>query len=64
MKTIKDALINLLKVKSIITVLLTLAYIYITVKQILTDEFQLIYTMVMGFYFGTQSQKNSEEKNK
>lgn len=62
MKTIKDALINLLKVKSIVTVLLTLAYIYITVRQILTDEFQLIYTMVMGFYFGTQSQKNTENK--
>lgn len=64
MKTIKDALINLLKVKSIITILLTLAYIYITVKQILTDEFQLIYTMVMGFYFGTQSQKNAEGKDR
>lgn len=64
MKTIKDALINLLKVKSIVTILLTLAYIYITIKQILTSEFQTIYTMVMGFYFGTQYQKSAEEKDK
>ena len=62
MKTIKDALINLLKVKSIVTILLTLAYIYITIEQILTREFQTIYTMLMGFYFGTQYQKGIENK--
>ena len=62
MKTVKDALVNLLKVKSIVTILLTLAYIYITIEQILTSEFQTIYTMVMGFYFGTQYQKGIENK--
>lgn len=62
MKTIKDALVNLLKVKSIVTILLTLAYIYITIEQILASEFQTIYTMVMGFYFGTQYQKGIENK--
>ena len=62
MKTVKDALVNLLKVKSIVTILLTLAYIYITIEQILTSEFQTIYTMVMGIYFGTQYQKGTENK--
>ena len=62
MKTVKDALVNLLKVKSIVTILLTLAYIYITIEQILTSEFQTIYTMVMGCYFGTQYQKGIENK--
>ena len=62
MKTVKDALVNLLKVKSIVTILLTLAYIYITIGQILTGEFQTIQTMVMGFYFGTQYQKGIENK--
>lgn len=61
MKTYKDALINLLKVKSLVTLLLTMAFIYQIVCGAITEEFMLIYTTVIAFYFGTQYEKKEQE---
>lgn len=61
MKTYKDALINLMKVKSVITILLTLVFIYQIVTETITQEFMMIYTTVIAFYFGTQYEKKEQE---
>lgn len=64
----KEFWANLLTVKSIITILTTLifcvllvAYIFIPTLAI-PQEFMMIYTTIIAFYFGTQSNKKSEPK--
>jgi hypothetical protein len=45
-------------VKTIVTFTLTAAFTYLSVtKEIKPDIFMAIYTMVIGFYFGTQHEK-------
>ena len=54
----KEALIKLLKVKSLVTILLTLVVCYLAVTG--QVEIKDIYLIIIGFYFGTQSSKGSE----
>ncbi len=48
---------NLLTVKSIVTILLTLVFVYLSVAKKVEQEFMSIYTMIVGFYFGTQTMR-------
>lgn len=52
-----EQLTKLLKVKSLITIFLTLTFCYLTVIGKLSTEFLTIYTTVIAFYFGTQKIK-------
>ena len=63
MKTIQEAVINLLKIKSIVTVLTTLVFCYQAITNTISQEFLMVYTVIIAFYFGTQYKKN-EENNK
>lgn len=55
----KERLDKLLTVKSIVTFFLTIVFCILSVKGVITGpEFLTVFTMVMGFYFGTQSAKN------
>lgn len=57
-KDLKDAVVNLLKVKSIVTIILTLVFAYLSIIQVITGEqFLTIFSVVIAFYFGTQYQK-------
>ena len=52
-------IVKLIDVKSIITFALTAAFIYLAVKgEVKPEVFMTIYTVVVGFYFGTQHDKN------
>lgn len=56
----KQKLMNLLTVKSIVTFALTAAFVYLSVTgEIKPDIFMTIYTVVVGFYFGTQHEKGN-----
>lgn len=44
-------------IKSFMTVVMTIAYIYLTIVGNMTQEFQTIYLMIVAFYFGTQAEK-------
>ena len=48
---------SLLSVKSIVTLVLTGVFAYLAVKKMISQEFMMVYTVVIAFYFGTQSQK-------
>ncbi|MDD3139752.1 MAG: hypothetical protein PHX08_12365 [Lachnospiraceae bacterium] len=51
---------NLLTVKSVVTVLLTVVFSYLAiVGRITGEQFLTIFSVVIAFYFGTQYQKNS-----
>lgn len=50
---IKDRIANLLRVKSIIALLLTLTFCALTIKNgSITESFTNILLIVIGFYFG------------
>lgn len=54
----KERLDKLLTVKSIVTVILTLVFAGMSVKGVITGEqFLMIFTTVIAFYFGTQAKK-------
>lgn len=53
-----DIIANLLKVKSIITLVLLGLVVYAVVNGIIQGQYlETIFTTVIGFYFGTQYQK-------
>jgi len=58
MPTFKTRLQNLLTVKSVVTFLLTGAFVYLAIDgRIDSNVFVTIYTTVIGFYFGIQHEK-------
>ncbi len=59
----KSAILNLLKVKSIVTVVLTFVFSYLSISGAIDeDRFMTIFSMVIAFYFGTQYQKVQESQ--
>lgn len=62
MKTIQEAIINLLKVKSIVTILTTITFVYLAIRGQISQDFLMVYSVVIAFYFGTQTTKDNENK--
>lgn len=59
----KDKIAKLIDVKSIVTLLTTLAFVILCVlHRDIPQNFMTIYTVIISFYFGTQSQKYAREK--
>ena len=56
-ETIIKRLGNLLSVKSLVTLALTVVFAVMTVRQAISQDFMTIYAVIIAFYFGTQSQK-------
>ena len=58
MENLKKRLSNLLTVKSIVTVALTAVFSVLAMRGTISGtEFLTIFTVVIGFYFGTQRAK-------
>lgn len=51
---------NLLSVKSLVTLVLTVVFAVMAVKDTISQDFMTVYAVVIAFYFGTQSQKVQE----
>lgn len=57
-----DKLKNLLTVKSIVTILLTIVFCVLSIKNIINaEQFLTIFTVIISFYFGTQYEKKNTE---
>ena len=56
-ETILKRLGNLLSVKSIVTLTLTVVFAGMAMQQAISQDFMTIYAVIIAFYFGTQSQK-------
>ncbi len=55
MENIKKRLGNLLAVKSLVTITLTAVFAVLALRESISgSEFLTIFTVVIGFYFGTQ----------
>lgn len=48
---------GLLSVKSIVTLVLTGVFAFLAITKSISQEFMMVYTVIIAFYFGTQSQK-------
>lgn len=60
----KDKLLKLLTIKSIVTILLTVVFCYLSVVgNILSDQFMTVFAIVIAFYFGTQHEKRGDVKD-
>ena len=58
---IRDRLAKLIDVKSIVTLTLTGVFAYMCIADVeVPENFKTIYVMIIGFYFGTQAEKNKK----
>ena len=58
----KERLSKLLTVKSIVTILLTLVFCYLSIMgNISADLFDRVFMIIIAFYFGTQTEKQNIE---
>lgn len=56
---IREKLAKLIDVKTIVTFALTAAFVYLSINEKIEPQiFMTIYTMIIGFYFGTQHEKS------
>lgn len=63
LKNIGNKIAKLIDVKSIMTLTLTIIFSILAMNSVITgQEFLTIFTVIVGFYFGTQSNKNDKEK--
>ena len=59
----KERISKLLTVKSIVTLLLTFVFGYLSVKgEISAELFMTVFTVIIAFYFGTQHEKQNKEE--
>lgn len=60
--TIKERIASLMNVKSIITIILTGVFGYLSCMALITPEqFLTVFTMVISFYFGIQSERKRSD---
>ena len=58
----KNIFTKLIDVKSIVTIILTIVFSLLALKQVISGEqFLTVFTVVISFYFGTQYQKKINE---
>lgn len=61
MKELVNKIVKLIDVKSIMTLTLTGSFVYLVGSKVIqADQFMAIFTMIVGFYFGTQSAKTNK----
>lgn len=54
---------NLLKIKSLVTLTLTAVFAYMAfLGRVTADQFLAIFTMIIGFYFGTQASRKEDKE--
>lgn len=53
-------LANLLSVKSLVTLCLTVVFAVMALNGTISQDFMTIYAVIIAFYFGTQSQKQQD----
>lgn len=58
MKTFKDRIGNLLTIKSLVTLIITVVFAVLSLKEKISPElFIAIFTTIIAFYFGTQANR-------
>jgi carbon starvation protein CstA len=62
---VKNKIMQLLTVKSIVTIALTIVFCVLSIRgDIDAEKFLTIFTVVISFYFGTKYEQNNNKFNK
>lgn len=65
MKELLKRITNLLCIKSIVTLVLTAVFAYLSITGYISPtEFVVIFTVIINFYFETQRNKKENTENK
>ena len=57
----KEKLAKLINVKSIVTIVLTAVFSFLAIRgDIKGEQFLMIFTTIIAFYFGTQTEKKKD----
>jgi len=57
---VKERFMKLLAVKSIVTIVLTAVFAYLSITgHVGVDQFLTVFAVIIAFYFGTQAEKIS-----
>ncbi len=60
----KERFAKLLTIKSIVTILMTLVFCYLSITGVIAEQlFMTVFSVVIAFYFGTQHEKTGEAKS-
>lgn len=59
MTNLLKRLANLMSVKSLVTIALTIVFCIMAYKQAISQDFMTIYSVVIAFFFGAQSTKSN-----
>lgn len=63
--SIRDRIAKLIDVKSITTLELAAAFVWLSINgEISSEQFLTIFTTVIAFYYGTQAGKQTKEEKK
>ena len=63
MEKVKTNLAALLKVKTIVTILLTIVFCVLALTGVISGaDFLTVFTVVIAFYFGTQYERKTTEE--
>ena len=58
MELLYKRLANLLTIKSLVTLAVTVVFCWLAIQGFVTgDQFLTVFTVIIGFYFGTQAEK-------
>ena len=58
----RERLLKLLAVKSIVTIILTIVFAYLSIiGMVEVDQFLTVFTVIIAFYFGTQAERVQKE---
>ena len=61
MENIIKRISNLLTIKSLVTLILTIVFAYLSVTDVINGEqFLTIFSVIIAFYFGTQAVKEDK----
>ena len=62
MELLYKRLANLLTIKSLVTMALTCVFSVLAVRGVISpDQLLTVFTVVIGFYFGTQAERKSQD---
>lgn len=62
MTNLLKRLANLMSVKSLVTISLTIVFCIMAYKQTISQDFMTIYSVVIAFFFGAQSTKSNNQE--
>lgn len=63
MEQLVTRICNLLCIKSIVTLTLTAVFAFMCIHGLVSvDQFLTVFTVVIGFYFGTQAERKANKK--